>query len=392
MRWDSSFPLYVAVRYLKSTRRDAFIRFLSAVTAAGLILGVAALVLALAALSGFQSTLKGEILARTPEIEVELPAEADDVAGISLRLQELRGIESVQPLIRGRGWLLAGGRVRPVELVGYEGRLPAFFPESSDRAPGTYISSGLATVWGLEAGDLIEVLSTRPTLTPFGPQPRVRRLTLAGSFASGRTEHQERVALPLSEAAALLGLAERRLLLSTGDLDLALALAPEVAARLPEGSVIRTWSDLNKALLFALRLEKGLMFVAVFLIVVVAAMSLVADLTLILASKRPEVGMMGAMGADPPSLQRIFLWLGGLLVGLGAIGGALLGSGVAWLLDRYRLLALPEQVYFLDYVPFHVRPLDVLSILAATFVLTLWSILYAARRAATLEPVEALRR
>ncbi len=310
MRWDSSFPLYVAVRYLKSTRRDAFIRFLSAVTAAGLILGVAALVLALAALSGFQSTLKGEILARTPEIEVELPAEADDVAGISLRLQELRGIESVQPLIRGRGWLLAGGRVRPVELVGYEGRLPAFFPESSDRAPGTYISSGLATVWGLEAGDLIEVLSTRPTLTPFGPQPRVRRLTLAGSFASGRTEHQERVALPLSEAAALLGLAERRLLLSTGDLDLALALAPEVAARLPEGSVIRTWSDLNKALLFALRLEKGLMFVAVFLIVVVAAMSLVADLTLILASKRPEVGMMGAMGADPPSLQRIFLWLG----------------------------------------------------------------------------------
>jgi lipoprotein-releasing system permease protein len=391
MRWDSSFPLYVAVRYLKSTRRDAFIRFLSAVTAAGLILGVAALVLALAALSGFQSTLKGEILARTPELEVELPAEFD-AAAISRQLQKLRGIESTQLLIRGRGWLLAEGRVRPVELVGYEGRLPAFFPDSSDRAPGTYVSEGLATAWGLEAGSLIEVLSTRPTLTPLGPQPRVRRLALAGTFASGRTEHQERVALPFPEAAALLGLAERRLLISTGDLDLALELAPRLAGFLPEGSVIRTWSDLNQALLFALRLEKGLMFVAVFLIVVVAAMSLVADLTLILASKRPEVGIMGAMGADPPSLQRIFLWLGGLLVGLGATAGALLGIGAAWVLDRYRLLALPEQVYFLDYVPFQVRPFDVLSILAATFALTLWSILYAARRAATLEPIEALRR
>ncbi|MEE8137632.1 MAG: FtsX-like permease family protein [Thermoanaerobaculia bacterium] len=391
MRRHLPFPLHVALRYLRSTRRDAFIRFLSAVTGAGITLGVAALVLALAALSGFQEALKGEILARTPEIEVELPPEAE-AAALRDRLQGLPEIDSVQLLIRGRGWLLAGGRARPAELVGYAGDLPALFPGASGREPGVYLGDRVATAWGLGPGDVLEVLSTRPTLTPWGPQPRVRRLTLTGTFSTGRTEQQERLALPLEEAEALLGEGDRRLLLTIGDLDEALELAPGLSRWLPEGSVVRTWSDLNRALLFALRLEKGLMFVAVFLIVVVAAMSLVSDLTLILASKQAEVGMLGAMGADPASLERVFLWLGGLLVGLGTALGVTVGVAGAWLLDRYRLFSLPEEVYFLDYVPFLVRAVDVLAILAATTLLTFWGTLYAARRAAALEPVEALRR
>ena len=134
------------------------------------------------------------------------------------------------------------------------------------------------------------------------------------------------------------------------------------------------------------------MFVAVFLIVIVAGMSLVSDLTLILASKRPEVGMLGAMGAAPSELRRIFLWLGGLLVGLGALIGLILGVGGAWLLDRYELLSLPSQVYFLDHVPFLVRAQDVLAIVGTTVVLTFACSFFAAHRAASLWPVEALRR
>ena len=134
------------------------------------------------------------------------------------------------------------------------------------------------------------------------------------------------------------------------------------------------------------------MFVAVFLIVVVAGMSLVSDLTLILASKRPEVGMLGAMGAPPAALRRIFLWLGALLVGLGALAGLVLGVGGSWLLDRYELLALPNQVYFLDHVPFLVRIKDVLAIVGTTVLLTFAASFYAAHRAASLWPVEALRR
>ena len=272
MHTDLPFPLHVAYRYFKSTRRDAFIRFLSLVTAAGICLGVAALILALAALSGFQDALKGEILARTPEIEVELPPTVE-AASVAERLRGLAEIESVQLLVRGRGWLVAGGRARPAELVGYADELPTIFPAVGGREPGLYLGDRIATAWGLQPGDMLEVVSTRPTLTPWGPQPRVRRLSLAGTFATGRTQQKERLALPLDDAVALLGEGDRRLLLSVGDLGRALVVAASLADKLPEGSQIRTWSDLNRALLFALRLEKGLMFVAVFLIVVAAVLA-----------------------------------------------------------------------------------------------------------------------
>lgn len=386
-----SLPLYVALRYLRSTRRDAFITFLSATTAVGIALGMASLILALAALSGFQSALRNEILSRTPQIEIELPAGAEPGA-LRQAILDLQGVTSTEILARGRGWLLARGRTRPVEIVGFDRSIPRMFPDASASTPGLYLGDVLMEAWGLEAGDVVELASSRPALTPLGPQPRLRRLPVRGTFASGRAEQTERIAVPLAEAEALLGRATRYLVVECGDLGQALVVAAELSALVPPGSRVRTWRDLNRALLFALRLEKSLMFVAVFLIVVVAAISLISDLTLILASKQPEIGMLGAMGATPATLQKTFLWLGALLVGVGAAPGLLIGIGGAWLLDRYRLLALPAQVYFLDHVPFQVRALDVLVILAATLCLTSVCSYYAARRAGTLHPVEALKR
>jgi lipoprotein-releasing system permease protein len=386
-----SLPLYLALRYLRSTRRDAFITFLSVTTAVGIALGMASLILALAALSGFQSALRSEILSRTPQIEIELPANAE---GLALRqsILDLPGAKSTEILVRGRGWLLARGRTRPVEIVGFDRSIPRMFPEASSSMPGRYVGNALMEAWGLETGEVVELASSRPTLTPMGPQPRVRRLPVRGTFASGRAEQSERIAVPLVEAEALLGRARRYLVVECGDLDQALAVAPQLSDLVPPGSRVRTWRDLNRALLFALRLEKSLMFVAVFLIVVVAAISLISDLTLILASKQPEIGMLGAMGATPLTLQRTFLWLGALLVGVGATPGLLIGIGGAWLLDRYRLLALPAQVYFLDHVPFQVRTLDVMIILLATLSLTSVCSYYAARKVGALRPVEALKR
>ena len=384
-------PLLVALRYLKSTRRDAFITFLSATAAGGLGLGVAALILALAALSGFQRELRSEILSRTPEIEIVLPVGADAVA-VGERLAAQEGVLSVRRYVLGRGWLLGAGNARSVELVGFEGELPEAFPTANGRGEGLYVSDRLAASWVLEAGDTLEVASSRPVLTPFGPQPRVRRLELAGVFEAGRTEVEDRVALPLSAAVSLLGGAPLRLEISAGGLERALTLAPRLAPALPEGSEILTWQNLNRALFFALKLEKSLMFVAVFLIVVVAALALVSDLNLIIASKQPEIGMFGAMGAPPSALREVFLWLGGLLAVLGVCGGATLGVGGAWLLDHYRLLRLPESVYFLDYVPFLVRKSDLGVILGATLLLALVGSYLSARRAAALRPVEALRR
>jgi lipoprotein-releasing system permease protein len=385
------FPAILALRYLRSTRRDAFASFLSAVAAGGLALGVAALILSLAVISGFQSALRSELLGRTPQVEVELPAGADAEAAREA-VRRVAGVVAVQIQVRGSGWVVEEGKVQPVELVGFDGEVPRSFPGAAGRPEGLYVPAALAARWGLATGQTLDVVSPRPTLTPFGPQPRVRSVPLAGTYEGGRTqEERERVALSRKVAESLLGTADRRLDVAAADLDAALAVAGRLPAALPKGSEVRTWKELNRPLLFALRLEKLVMFVAVSLIVLVASLALVADLALVISSKQSEIGILGTMGATPAALRQAFVLLGGLVAGSGMLVGTVLGVGGAWVLDRYRLLPVPG-VYFLDYVPFRVQAEDLALVLLLTFVLALGSSLYAAQRAAALDPVEALRR
>ena len=391
-------PFLLALRYLRSGRKDAYVSFLSLLATGGITLGVAALILVLGGLSGLQDFLRSDVLARTPHLEVELAPEAD-ASAVCLELAGIDGVVEAQRILRARGWLLFAGSAVNVDAVGYEGALPRSFPlpgtpaTSAEAAEeGLYVGDGLARRWAIEAGDLVEVVSPRPTLTPFGPQPRLHRLSVAGVFRTGRTEDdQERVALPLDTARRLFGDRGDRIEVRAGGLEEALEVAPRVAAALPEGSRVRTWEELNRALFFALKLEKMLMFVAVFLIVPVAAMSLITVLALLISSKRAEIGMLQAMGARPSALRRAFLVLGGLLGAIGLTLGGTLGIGGAVVLDRYQLISPPGDIYFLDHIPFLIEAADLLAVLGATVTLIAGSTLYAARRAAALRPVEALR-
>ena len=207
---------------------------LSLTAAGGIALGVAALILSSAALTGFQEVLRSEVLARTPHIEVSLPAGVD-LEAAATEVASVPGVVAVRPWLRGRGWLLSAGRARPVEVVGFADSLPDQFPGARERAPGLYVSDRLAETWGLESGQMTEIVSARPTLTPLGPQPRVMRLPLAGHFEAGRTEQEERIALPLAEAVHLFGIGEQRLLITSGDLDQAMGTADRLRAVLPAG-------------------------------------------------------------------------------------------------------------------------------------------------------------
>ncbi len=397
--WRDRLPLasYLAVRYLKSTRRDAFATFLSWVAGVGVALGVAALILVLAVLSGFQHALREAVLARSPQLEIELPA-GFDAAALRAQLVESEGVAGVQRLVRGQGWLLRGDRVEPapVLLVGFEQKVPASFPGAAGEPPGLYLSSTLVASWGLSVGETVDLVTPRPTLTPFGPQPRLRSLPLAGLFEGATTEQRERVALPLSVAESLLG-SERAVLDLTvdGGFAAAPALAARLAPRLKDldpNLRVRSWRELNRPLLFALRLEKVVTFVAVALVVLVASLALIADLSLIISSKRREIGMLMAMGTPRASIGRTFLLLGAMLAGAGILLGTLLGVGGAWLFDHFRLFAVPGQVYLVDYVPFDVQAVDLTAVLLLTAALALASSYYAARRATTSGPVEAIKR
>ena len=390
-----SFPWVLALRYLRSTRRDAFATFLSVVAACALARGVFALVIVLAVISGFQNALRSELLGRTPQIEVELPSGIGAEAAAAAReaVRRVPGVLSAQLQVRGGGWLVDEGKVQAVELVGFEREVPQSFPGAAGFREGLYVPSSLAARWALTPGQTLQVVSPRPTLTPFGPQPRLRSLRLDGTYESGRTqEERERIALPRSVAETLLGGSDRRVEAAAADVDAAIDVAARLPSVLPAGSVVRTWKDLNRPLLFALRLEKALMFVAVSLVVLVAALALVADLALIISSKQSEIGILGTIGATPAVLRRAFVLLGGLVAGAGMLVGTVWGVGVAWVADHYRLVQVPGRVYFLDYVPFRVEPMDLALVLLVTFLLTLASAWYAAQRAASLDPIEALQR
>ncbi len=397
------FPLTLALRYLRSTRRDAFVSLLSVLAAGGIGLGVAALVLVLAGLSGLQAFLREDVLARTPHIEIELPrsrntgAESDPMANTSALLERVaavEGVEQARELLRGRGWVLVGGSAVAVSIVGYEGELPAFFAGATGREEGLYLGGIQAAAWGFQPGDAVEIVSPRPTLTPFGPAPRVHRLTLAGTFLSGQTEQEgeRRLAVPLPAARRLLGDRALRVEVTAASLEQALEVAERVEAVVPEAAVVRTWQDLNRPLFFALRLEKSLMFVSVFLIVPVAAMALITVLVLLIASKRGEIGMLRAMGATANELRGAFLGLGLSLGALGLTLGTALGVAAAWVLDRYELLSPPGDVYFIEHIPFVIQGQDLLLVIGAAAGLMIVSSVYGAQRAALLEPVEALRR
>ena len=161
---------------------------------------------------------------------------------------------------------------------------------------------------------------------------------------------------------------------------------------MPAGSRLQTWQDLNRGLFFALRLEKALMFVSVFLIVPIAAMALVTVLVLLVASKRTEIGILKAFGARSAELRSAFLLLGGLLASFGLGAGTALGLGGSWLLDHYRLLRPPGDIYFIDHVPFLIEGGDLAAVMLSTALLALGSAAWAARRAAAVAPLEALRR
>ena len=394
-------PLLLAWRYARGGRKSAHVRFLSNLATGGVALGVGALVLVLSGLAGLQSFLREDVLARTPHLEIELAAPAAggaaDPQQLLARIAALPGVLEARPFLRGRGWLLIGKGAVAVDVVGFEGALPAFFPQSEEAkaaslTSGVFVGDALAARFDLRPGRLVEVVSPRPTLTPLGPQPRLHSVRVAGTFITGHTEAQEnRVALPLALAQKLFGDRQRRIEVRSVSLDRALELQQEVAPLLPAGSKVLSWRDLNRGLFFALELERMVMFLALFLIVPVAATALVTVLALIVSSKRGEIGMLQAMGGEPRAIEQAFLALGAGLALIGLVSGLAGGIGGALLLDHFELLRPPGEVYFLNHIPFRIRGEDLLWIVGGTLLFTLGAVQLAARRAAALAPLDALR-
>jgi lipoprotein-releasing system permease protein len=388
------FAPFVALRYLAASRRRAHVAVISTISVLGLAVGVAALVLSLSLLSGFQDRIRAQMAERSPHLRVSPArgASLPDPGRVARELSSIPGVVRFEPAIEGRGWASdpAGLTTVPIRYRNAPaGRLGA----SSGSRPPARISESLSVRTRAGTGDEIRVTSSRTRLSPIGPLPIAVLFQVTGVHRAGALE--KAVDLEITEEAARLlsdlrsgaGAYEARLADPQG----AEPAARLLASRLGPAYRVETWRERNAPLSFALRLEKLVIFVTVALVIFVAALNIVANIALLVVEKKRDLGVLTAMGATPDSLARIYLFLGGLIGAMGTTLGVGVGVGASVLLDRLRAVPLPADVYLMTHVPFAVHPPEVLLVALFAFATAVGAAVLPARAAARLAPGEAIR-
>lgn len=379
--------LSIALRYLAASRKRAHVALLSAISVGGLAVGVAALVLSIALLTGFQDRIRERLARETPHLVVT-PAAEDffvDPAAVGAILRRDPRVASAEPYVEGRGW---------VADAGSRSALPARFRSDGSVAPGQMrLSSAIAGQLGSGRGSEVRVVANRTELSPLGAVPVFRVLRVAALLSAPLPPGTPDVALSLEDARVLAGAPEGDSgfavrLRRASDADAAsAALSPQLGPAVR----VRTWMEVNTGLDFALRLEKALIFVTVFLVVVVAALNVISDLALLVVEKRRDLGVLSTLGLPGARLGRIYAWLGASIGLVGTAAGASIGAALAWALDRWALVPLPAGVYLMTHVPFAIHPRDLALVILFSFMAAMGAAALPARSAGRVGPAEALR-
>ena len=399
----------IALRYLLARRKQAFISVISLVSTLGVAVGVMATILALALMTGLQQELRTRILGATAHIFVLKQGGILDYQAEAQALLQVPRVVGAAPAIIGKALITSPRGEAFITLKGIDpaleptvtditramrsGSLTSLAGEPGDALPGIVIGAELAKTLGVFDGDEVTILTPEGTLTPMGVYPRSRRARVVGRFSLGLFEFDNAygfVSLPL--ARRLLNRSEVEVIeLRLDDIYRAPEVATALSALPGRNYITQTWADLNQALFSALWIEKMAVSITIGLIVMVAALNIVASLILLVMEKSPDIAILKTMGASARSVMGIFMLQG---LGIGLVGTALgagSGFGVAMLLDRYKLIRVPMEVYQIAYIPFVIEPVDFAVVVIGAVVICFLATLYPSRQAAKLDPAEALR-
>lgn len=391
-----TYEWFVARRYLWSRRRHPFVGVISAISALGIAVGTAALVVVLSVMSGFDHDLKERIIGLRAHLVVEREGGLEAADELAARLERSSAVSGASPYVEGQALLQRGAwgtgvLVRGIDPAGERkvSRFDRYLTEGSlaDGPGGVVLGGELAKRLGVRIGDEVQLLSQQ--------SERPKSLKVEGLFSSGMYEYDANLAyVNLPQARELFGLgpsAASGVSVSLPDADRAPAVQQQLQQKLSYPYQVRTWMDLNRTLFGALQLEKIVMFVILALIVFVACLNIAGCLTILVIDKTRDIGVLKALGAAPGSLVRIFA-IDGLLLGIGgSAAGVASGLGLCALLSRTRLIELPKEIYYTDRLPVRVEAADVASVFAVAVLLALGCAMYPALTAGRLDPVKALR-
>ena len=420
------YELFIGLRYLKAKRKATFISIITVISTAGVALGVMALIIVLAVMTGFEEDLKEKILGTNAHIVVlKSTGEIADYGDLVQRLKGFDGVVAATPFIYNQVMLSTGKNVSGVVLRGIEtqtdtlvtnlyksmvvGKLsdlnrvsPVPAAGSEPPQPGVIIGKELAGHLNVDLGDAVNVISPMGNITPLGMIPKMKRFRVAGIFNTGMFEYDSTLAyVTLGEAQSFLGMGDTvtGIQLKVTDVYNTGKIVRKINHELGFPYYARDWMQMNKNILFALKTEKMVMFIILTLIVLVAAFGIASTLFMVVMEKTKDIAILKSMGATGKSVMRIFV-LEGLIIGvtgtvLGVLGGLLVALNLESIVDFIQRMTgfefFSKDVYYLDRFPSLVIPSDVLLISVTAVLISFVATLYPSWQASRMAPAEALR-
>ena len=404
------FELVLGLKYVRSRGRRSNLSLFVWIGIGGVFLGVSALIVVLATMTGFQDGIKDKIIAAQPHIlVVENGARGmADAGAVAARLTPVPGVHSATPfvlqqaLFTVQGGGATGGLLRGADLdapavrasIAAQLKGGSLDPLLKGTEPALLLGRELARTLGVIPGDRVTVISPQGAMTAVGLVPKMRRFLVAGFVEVGMYEHDASLAYTtLAAAQEFAGLGDRvtGVEVKLDDPFEAKTVGRRLAAAAGASYWIRDWMDMNRNLFAALQLEKLALFVIVTIIVLVAGFAIIGHLILLVAEKRKEIGILKAMGATSSSIGAIFLSAGMLIGFVGTAAGSAFGLAIIWLQNTYKIIRLAGDVYQIDYLPMKLSSGDFALVIGATLVISFLATISPARRAAALAPVDVLR-
>lgn len=410
----SAFEWIVALRYLRARRQKSFVSVIAGFSFAGILLGVATLIVVMSVMNGFRQELLNKIVGINGHVFVQATdTPFTDYDAVTKRLEAVPGVKLVIPMIEGAAGVSSpfnqsGALVRGISgadlrrLPGIEGHVVQGSLDDFDKSGGVAIGQRLAESLGLSIGDQMSVLTAKGAQTPFGVAPRIKSYPVTAIFQIGMSEFDSSfVYMPMAEAQSYFNKDGEASVIEVfvDDPDHMDAVRLQLDRAIERPAVMTDWRQRNKTFFDALNVERNVMFIILTLIVLVAALNIISGLIMLVKDKSSDIAILRTMGASRGSILRIFLIAGASIGVCGTFAGLALGVLVASNVERIRTFLnglmhadlFPSELYFLSHLPSVIQPGDVLAVTVMALALSLLATVYPSWRAANLDPVEALR-
>ncbi|WP_428124190.1 ABC transporter permease [Candidatus Avelusimicrobium faecicola] len=402
------FERFVALRYL-TRRKGLFAIITTLIGVAGVSVGVAALITTLSVMNGFQSDIKTKVIGAQSHILVFGRMPASTYPEQIRKIEQIPSVEAAAPHIYGQAILSYDGQSVGLVVRGLDPEQEkkinslsrsltegSFAPKdwAADAPAPLVLGTELAAGLGADVGDDVVLISPQSISTSAGMFPKMKKFRVSGLLRTGYYEFDNTIAYAgLADASDFLGLkgGVTGVAVKLHDLNKAEQAAQQIREAIGLGYSVRTFAQLNSTLYAALKLEKAVMFIILFLIIIVASLNIAGNLILLGTEKLRDIGLMRAMGASPKMIRKVFMWEAMVIATLGICLGIALACLLCWIIATFNIVELPGDIYYLTKVPVRMEWSDILAVVGGSYFICFFAGLYPAAKASRVNPTDAIR-